>query len=99
MAVHKCMKACFNVKFAQEIDSNVYFYEFILFSKQNSKKCVHQDQTCTEDLELSQPEELLPHDLLDFITTIISNCTYDDNSNKKDQRIVLSICQVNRGSN
>ena len=52
-----------------------------------------------EDLELSQPEELLPHDLLDFITTIISNCTYDDNSNKKDQRIVLSICQVNRSSN
>ena len=52
-----------------------------------------------EDLELSQPEELLPHDLLDFITTIISNCTYDDNSNKKDQRIVLSICQVNRASN
>ena len=52
-----------------------------------------------EDLGLSQPEELLPHDLLDFITTIISNCTYNDNSNKKDQRIVLSICQVNRDSN
>ena len=51
-----------------------------------------------EDLELSQPEELLPRDLLDFIT-IISKCTNGENSSKKNQHIVLSICQVNRGSN
>ena len=34
------------------------------------------------DLELSQPEELLPHDLLDFIT-IISKCTNGEKSSKK----------------